>query len=233
MNRREFITTAAAASVGNMAFSAAASAIPIIDCHIHLFDQTRPQGAPYSGGGSNKLPALPARYRKLAEPLGIVAAVEIEASPWLEGNQWGLDTMEPDTMMVGTAAHLEPDKPEFPKLLERFHKSRLFLGIRCGNVWGYDLPAQAANPVFLEHLKLLAQAGLTFDSANPRPDLIEALLKLKDKTPELRIVLDHTGKLAPGPGLAVEPKPRAAMEANLRDLAKRPGVYFKLSEIMR
>jgi len=24
---------------------------PIIDSHIHLFDQTRPQGAPYSGGG--------------------------------------------------------------------------------------------------------------------------------------------------------------------------------------
>jgi hypothetical protein len=34
--------------------------------------------------------ALPGRYRKLAEPLGIVGAIKIEASPWVEDNLWAL-----------------------------------------------------------------------------------------------------------------------------------------------
>src|SRR5205823_1267990 len=35
------------------------------------------------------MPALPPRYRKLAEPFGIVGAIEVEASPLIEDNQWG------------------------------------------------------------------------------------------------------------------------------------------------
>lgn len=87
--RRAFVASTAASALVRAVkpADAQAPAIPIIDCHIHLFDQTRPQGAPYSGGrGGNNEPALPARYRKLAEPLGIVGAIEIEASPWIEDN---------------------------------------------------------------------------------------------------------------------------------------------------
>src|SRR5262245_25247879 len=74
---------------------------PIIDTHIHLFDQTRPQGAPYTGGKENTEPSLPPRYRKLASPLGIVGAIKIEASQWIEDNLWVLETIEKDTIMVG------------------------------------------------------------------------------------------------------------------------------------
>lgn len=98
---------------------AQAAAIPIIDCHIHLFDQTRPQGAPYSGGGANKEPALPARYRKLASPPGNVGAIEVEASPWIEDNLWVLEVEQGDQMMVGTMGNLQPDKPEFKEYLDR------------------------------------------------------------------------------------------------------------------
>ncbi|MEZ6078912.1 MAG: hypothetical protein R3C56_25545 [Pirellulaceae bacterium] len=62
-------------------------AIPIIDTHIHLFDAKRPQGAPYAGpGGDSPHVSLPPRYRRLAEPLGIVGAIKVEASPWIEDN---------------------------------------------------------------------------------------------------------------------------------------------------
>ena len=59
------------------------------------------QGAPYSGGGRNTLPALPARYRKLATPLGIVGAIEVEASPWIEDNLWVLEVEQGERMMLG------------------------------------------------------------------------------------------------------------------------------------
>ncbi len=203
---------------------------PIIDCHIHLFDQTRPQGAPYSGGRGNTAPSLPARYRKLASPLGIVGAIAIEASPWIEDNLWLLETEESDPVMVGAIGNLQPEKPEFKEYLERFHKNKLFLGIRYGNLWGYNLVNEVSNPVFIEGVKLLAQAGLVLDTANPRPDLIEAVLKLTDKVPDLRVVVDHV------PGMfrrAKDAAARASVEGSIRELAARDRLYIKVSEVMQ
>jgi L-fuconolactonase len=160
INRRTFLGNSAAALVAHtvlkgLAQESRARAIPIIDCHIHLFDQTRPQGVPYAGGSGNTEPALPARYRKLAAPLGIVGAIEIEASPWIEDNLWVLEVMDKDPMMAGTIGNLQPDKPEFREYLDRYHKNKLYLGIRYGNLWGYDLVKQVENPRFIEGLKLL------------------------------------------------------------------------------
>ncbi|MDR3702018.1 MAG: amidohydrolase family protein [Candidatus Sulfopaludibacter sp.] len=216
--RRAFLQSAIGA-----ALAAQPASIPIVDCHIHLFDQTRPQGAPYSAGPRNTEPALPARYRKLASPLGIVGALEVEASPWIEDNLWVLEVEQSDPLMVGMIGNLQPEKPEFQEYLERYCKNKLFLGIRYGNLWGYSLVKQVTNPVFVEGLKLLAQAGLAMDSANPRPDLIEALLRVTDRVPNLRIIIDHL------PSMRLD----AAVERNLLELAHRPTVYIKISEVLR
>ena len=37
----------------------------------------------------------------------------------------------------------------------------------------------------------MQQADLTLDTANPTPDLIEAVIRVNDKVPGLRIVVDH------------------------------------------
>jgi len=231
LDRRTFLASAANAAVFGAAplISAEPDLIPIIDCHIHLFDQTRPQGAPYSGGGENKEPALPARYRKLASPLGIVGAIEVEASPWIEDNLWVLEVEEREPLMVGTIGNLQPDKPEFPEYLERYHKNRLFLGIRYGNLWGYNLVEQVANPTFIAGLKMLQQAGLALDTANLGPDLLPALIQASDRVPELRMIVDHVPALM----WRVDASARVAVEQNLRELAKRPQVYCKISELMR
>jgi L-fuconolactonase len=229
LSRRIFLGSAAA--VGTRAIAAAQpTPIPIIDCHIHLFDQTRPQGAPYSGGiGGSKEPSLPPRYRGLAAPLGIVGAIEIEASPWVEDNLWVLEVEEKDPIMVGAIGNLQPEKPEFKEYLERYRKNKLFLGIRYGNNWGYNLAGQVSNRIFIEGLKLMRQADLTLETANPRPDLLDAVLTVTDKVPGLRIVIDHLPSMFVGRGVNA----RAAVEATLRELAKRTQVYVKLSEVLR
>ena len=120
------------------------SPVPIIDTHIHLFDPTRPQGAPYTGPpGVPVEPSLPPRYRRLATPLGIVGAIKVEASPWVEDNLWVLEVAERDTIVVGVVGNLEPDKPDFADMLERYHKNRLFRGIRYGNLWGATSPSRS------------------------------------------------------------------------------------------
>ena len=205
--------------------------MPIIDTHIHLFDPTRPQGVPWPNAANTTLyqPALPARYRKIAGPLGITGAIEVECSTWLEDNQWVLDVAAKDTVIVGTVGNLEPGKPEFRGQLDRFHRNPLFRGIRYGNLWGRNLGEELSKPDFVSGLKALAQAGLVLDTANPNPALIEAVVRLTGKVPELRVVIDHLPQLTP----PAEQPARDQYLRNLRELGKCPQVYVKVSEVLR
>lgn len=229
MDRRTFLGVAGGVVAGEM--SAPAASIPIIDTHIHLFDPRRPQGIPWPEKNDAVLyhPALPDRYRKIAAPLGIVGAIEVEASPWLEDNQWVLDVAARDTIMVGTVGNLEPGKPEFRKQLDRLHRNPLFRGIRYGNLWNRDLSAELAKPAFVADLKVLADAGLELDTANQDPVLIAATVRLTDLVPSLRVVIDHLPQLDP----PVDQAAHRAYAANIRELGKRPQVYVKVSEVLR
>jgi predicted TIM-barrel fold metal-dependent hydrolase len=208
-----------------------ATEIPIIDTHIHLFDTTRPQGVPWPDKNDPVLyqPALPDRYRQIAVPLGVRGAIEVEASPWLEDNQWVLDVAAKDSIIVGTVGNLEPGKPEFGRNLERFHRNPLFRGIRYGNLWGRSLAKEIEKSEFRSDLKLLSQAGLTLDSANPNPELIAAMVRLTDAVPELRVVIDHLPQMQ----MPADPEITRKYQADLRELHKRPQVYVKLSEVFR
>jgi len=229
-SRRDFLSRAAAAAAAAAVpwpSEAQAPAIPIIDTHIHLYDPDRPQGAPYAGPpGVPRIAAYPERYRKLAVPLGVVGAIKVEASPWIEDNLWVLEVAQNDPIIVGVVGNLEPDKPEFPEYLERYHKNRLFRGIRYGNLWGRDITKQSANPDFISGLKRLAEADLVLDTANPRVPLLEAMVRISDAVPALRVVLDHLPALDPAEA------DRAAYDAALLELGKRPQIFVKLSEII-
>src|SRR5208283_4494221 len=72
-------------------------------------------------------------------------------------------------------------------------------------------------------------SGLGLDTANQDPSVISATLRLKDKVPNLRLVLDHLPQLEP----PAEPMARRQLQADLRELAARPQVYFKLSAVLR
>ena len=233
-SRRAFMSGAAAAvaaaALPRSSEAQAPASIPIIDAHIHLFDPTRPQGAPYSGPrpapGQTPIAAYPDRYRRLAVPLGVVGAIKVEASPWIEDNLWVLEVAQRDPIMVGVIGNLEPDKPEFAEYLDRYHKNPLFRGIRYGNLWGRDITKQSANPEFIAGLKRLADADLALDTANPRVPLLEAMLKISDAVPSLRIVLDHLPALDPADA------DRARYDAALAEFRSRRQIFVKLSEII-
>jgi L-fuconolactonase len=233
MNRRDFLGLAAGASVaaGLSSLTWSEAAIPIIDTHIHLFDTARPQGVPWPPKEDSVLyqPAFPERYRKIAVPLGIVGAIEVEASNWLEDNQWVLDVAAKDTIIVGTVGDLEPGKPEFRKQLERFRRNPLFRGIRYGNIWNRDLGHEISKPEFVADLRVLADAGMVLDTANPTPALIATVVRVTDLVPKLKVVVDHLPQLEiPSEAAALK-----AYNADLQELGKRPQVYVKISEVLR
>jgi predicted TIM-barrel fold metal-dependent hydrolase len=234
LNRREFLGVAAALPLAAESLvSAQRAPIPIIDTHIHLFDKSRPEGSPYPGEtsllGKNYQHALPADYREVSKAYGVVGAIVIEAQigmPRIEDNQWVLDVANKDPFIVGTQGRLDPASAEFPKLIDRFKKDKLFLGIRQS-----QLAPALDNPGFLQNLRLMAQAGLCVDAipANNRPDAAAILLKVTDLVPDLRLIVDHY----PNARLPEDATARAAYMTSLKELGKRPHVWIKLSEVVK
>jgi L-fuconolactonase len=220
VNRRNFLAGGAALALSSQ-MESAPNNIPVIDTHIHLFDTNRPGGVPWPPRGDPiYTPALPERYRKIAQPFGIVGAIEVEASPLIEDNQWVLDVAAKDKIIVGTVGHLEPNAADFRKQLERFHKNPLFRGIRYGNLWNKDINEELANAGFVAALKELAARDLSLDSANPTPRLMADVLRVSDAVPNLRIIIDHLPQLDP-----------ESYESDLHKFEKRPQIYVKISEV--
>jgi L-fuconolactonase len=234
MDRRALLKSAAAVGLSAVAeplIRAADAAVPVIDSHIHLFDPTRPGGVPWPEKTDKSLyqPALPARYERLARPHNVVGAIAVEASPWMVDNFWLQDLVEQNPIMLGFIGDLLPESPDFGATLDRLHRSPLFLGIRYGNLWNRDMGAAARNPEFLSGLKVMAQAGLVLETANPDAALIAAVIEVSDRVPDLRIVLDHL----PHAEAPTDESARATYEANLMELSRRPKIFVKGSEILR
>lgn len=226
MQRRDFLTAAAAAAFWAQTARTAAALddVPIIDAHMHLFDGTRPQGAPYTGSPQFKGGvSLPADYIVQARAAGIVGAMAMEASNWLEDNLWLMERVESDPFFVGMVGMLDPTGPDFAEYLERFSKNRLFRGIRYGKLWGLNISEKLNDPALVAGLKRLAAAGMPMDTANVDIDLLQTTIALSDKVPDLHIVLDHSPSFTP------RPQERAAYEAAMKEIAQRRNIATKLS----
>ena len=232
MERRHLLKTAMYGAAGlAMARTAGAALppLPIVDAHIHLFDPSRPGGVPWPEPGDAVLyrPALPERYKTVTAGMGVVAAIAVEASPLASDNDWLLKTVAANPIMVGAVGDLVPGGPAYEADLDRLHANPLFLGFRYGNLWNRDLLLDMRRPVFLEGLKLLAQARLVFESANPDSNLIQALTRVAESVPDLRIVVDHLPH-------ATLPEAQTDLDrywSRLRTLSQSPRVFVKLSEI--
>ena len=224
---RRAILAGLAASAVTGAASAQNAGIPIIDTHVHQFDPRRPQGVPYSGPrGQPPQIALPETYRPLAVPNGIVGAVIVEASPWIEDNLWILERADSDPIFVGVVGSLEPNAPGFATFLERFAKNPLWRGIRYARFWEMNGNKAVLKPGMLEGLKLLAQMDLSLDMANPNIGLMRGALAAADAVPNLRIVMDHMPQFDP------TPETLADYDQLITDLAAHPNFYVKLSQVI-
>lgn len=235
LNRRSFVSALPlipfAASPLAALQSTAARTPPVIDTHIHIFDKTRPEGAPYprdmpSGGEPPQgMVALPNRYKAIVSPFGVIGAIIVEASPRVEDNYWLLDVSANHPIIVGLVGRIDPSDATFPQHLERLVKNSLFIGIRQGQLHlGLDSPAYVAN------LKRLADANCSLDVDTPRQGMsaAEVLVRLVDKVPSLRLVMDHLPDVR-----FPDDASKQRYVGFLRELGTRPNVYIKLSEVVR
>lgn len=199
MNRRTFLQQSTAAVIGSATSATALSAAEappasrIVDTHTHFYDPTRPQGVPWPGKGTPLYrTVLPDDWAKVALPHGVTHTVIVEASEWLEDNQWILDLAAKDKRIVGFAGNLDPLSPDFAANLKRFAANPLFRGIRNRRPNG-QLSNIVDTPEFRTSMKLMADAGLELDVNGGGSKGFEAVAKLAGEMPDLRIVIDHVG----------------------------------------
>jgi len=236
-SRRRFIGTAALAGAAlpdvwrrSLAAEPAPliDAIPIIDAHIHLFDGTRPLGAGYMGSSAYRAissTSLPSMYSQLARPVGIVGAIVVESSPLIDENLWYLEVCRADLFMVGVSGSLNPGRQDFGQYVSHFHKDPLYRAIRSSNFYSADSGKVELKADQVTNLKLLAQADMALDTANPSMNLMWANVLLADAIPDLRIIMDHLPSFDPAPG------GQQAYEAVVKEMAARPNISVKLTEV--
>ncbi len=227
MYRRSFISSSAFGVAGlglrGLAADDGPKDLEIIDCHTHFYDPKRPEGVPWPGKDTALYrTVLPEHLRALKQFRHVTGTVIVEASPWVEDNQWLLDLAKDDPFIVGIVGNLKPGDADFAKLLRRFAKYPLFRGIRV-NV---GLLKQLVDKNETADFQLMADLDLSLD-VNGGPDTPAALARLASKLPTLRIVLNHMGNVR----ITKDPPP-ADWQAGIAEAAKHPNVFAKISGLV-
>lgn len=190
----------------------------IVDTHTHFYDPTRPQGVPWPDRGDEFLyrRIMPDDFKREAQSEGVTGTVVVEASAWVEDNQWILDLAGADPFLLGLVGHLEPPDPGFESDLDRFAAHELFRGIRLGK-------APVDDPAYLRALEQLAAHDLALDLLVGKEWLTGAA-DCAARFPGLRIVLNHLAHVPVTGG-----QPDEEWVAGIRAAAANPNVFCKIS----
>ncbi len=196
----------------------------IIDAHTHFYDPERPQGVPWPSSKDDLLyrTTLPERFKAMAVPEGVSGTVVVEASKWLDDNQWIIDLAADEPFIVGFVGNLTQEPENFGKNLDRFAVNPIFRGVRF---WGDALdPSQNEN--LLADMGKLADKDLELDVVL-RPEQLPDAAALAEQLPELRIVIDHIA------GVRIDGKaPNPVWVKGIRQVAAHPGVFCKVSALV-
>ncbi len=166
---------------------------------------------------------LPADYRTLAEELGIVQSILVQAAATEEETIYLLDLAEENDFIAGVVGWVDMEKPSssVTKRLEEFSNNPFFKGIRpmLQDIEDIDW---ILNPSFSPVFEQLVKLDLTFD-ALVHLEHLENIFYIASRYPKLRVVIDHCAK----PNIANQKFDIWAEK--LKMFAKTENVYIKIS----
>lgn len=224
LTRRAFLCRAAAITTTAFASPSAVKQVPAIDTHTHFYDTARSQGVPWPPPSEPVLykPHFPAEFQTLTAPLGVVGTVVVEASPWVEDNQWILDLAKDHPFIVGFIGNLELGKPEFAANLNRFGANPLFRGLRVN---GRALAGGLGQAAFEKDLQRLGERRYALDVVGDG-SMLPNVARVAKLAPGLRIVIDHLP-------FAEWDKDLPTMQRALAEAAQMPNIHAKVSNVAR
>ena len=197
--------------------------LPIIDCHVHLYDISRPEITwPPKGHPVLYRSFLPKNHMPICEKNGVVGVVVVLAGQAIEDNQWNLDVTAPHKKLYrGVVGNLSTviGTDEFEELFRRLCQNERYVGYRLS---GKQTPL---NAEFFQNLRLTAQENRTVDILLGQYTLKE-VDTIATKVPNLKIIIDHLGGVRLGED-ALDPQ----WKEDMVKVAKHPNVFCKLSAL--
>lgn len=224
LSRREFLVSGGAAAVGLATVRvSAAGALPIVDCHAHIYgedDEIYPiiekPYRPPAGKGTV------AHLRQELKAAGVRSAAAIHTFTYYGwDNRFTVDTCRANRDIMTGVCLLDPDDPQSPGLLERHVKESNIHGLRFINnkkTGRLDEPGNSALLSICQRLGITACALINRDSRSQ----LEALAA---RYPKLSIVIDHALNLVAG-------KDYDAILSDMLAMAKTPNLHAKLSHVV-
>ena len=201
------------------------SGVGIIDCHVHLWSLSRPEGIAWIAKDNKVLlrDYVPAVHEPIAKAHGVLGVVVVQAGQSLADNQWNLDiTAHNKRLYRGVVGNLSTviGTDEFKPLFEKLCEDGRYVGYRLSGRYEKQL-----TDAFYRDLKLTAEKGKTVDVLLGGYSL-EEVAEIAARVPNLQIILDHLGgvRLAGSP---LDPK----WIAGLRAVAEHTNVHCKVSAL--
>jgi L-fuconolactonase len=164
---------------------------------------------------------LPEDLRPLLDQLGFDGCVAVQACQNVEETRWLLELARRHEFIRGVVGWVDLRSPELPSQLQRLAGEKKLVGVR------HIVQDEPDDEFMLRHdfeagIAHLAEFGLTYDVLI-YPRQLPAAIRLVRKFPHQPFVLDHIAKPAIAAGT------REPWETGLRELARSPNLYCKLS----
>jgi L-fuconolactonase len=209
-------------------------AFPIIDTHLHVWDQTRLRYSAFEGHPIFGHPYHIEDYQRDCGDLKIEAMVFLEcyADFWADGGQY-IDEIrfveseakrDPRIKGIVPMAPMEWGAKVEPLLRQMQDQHPTVKGIRRIVEFDADPRRLTLSDSFVEGVNLLAKFGWHFE-INVNYSQMDIVREFVQRVPEVPLILDHCGK--PGIKAGAIDQFRNDMEF----LAKRKNLWIKLSDL--
>ncbi len=208
-----------------MQASSALSKTPTIDAHQHFWHYC-PQEHSWIEPSMQPLKQdlLPEHLEPELASSGIDGVISVQALQTMEETEWLLQLAEQHAWIRGVVGWAPIPSPGFAKDLEQLESRPALKGLRH-IVQAEPDPDFLLRKEFAEGIRRIGEAGLVYDLLIVERQLPQGI-RFVDQHPNQIFVLDHIAK--PKIGLAE----REPWQENLRELARRPHVYCKLSGLV-
>lgn len=198
--------------------------VPIIDCHVHLWDTRRPEGISWPRPEHKDLyrPYLPEHISAIAKSNGVKGIVAMQSGQTIGDNQWNLDIIEQDPLFKGVVGNLSKviGTKEFKPLFLKLCENKKYLGYRLSGKYQDGL-----SDALIEDLKLTAKMGKSVDFLVGGYSFKDIAV-LAEKVPDLRILMDHIG------GIQLDGNPLdQKWVAEFKKMGRHKNVYCKVSAL--
>ena len=208
---------------------------PVIDTHLHVWDQTRLKYSAFAGSPLFNHPYHVEDYQRDCDKLQVEAMVFLECyadfweggGQYIEEIQFVEDEQRRDPRIRGIVpmAPLEWGARVEPMLRQMRDNHPSVKGIRRIMEFDADPRALTLSDGFIEVVNLLETFGWSFD-INPNYTQMDIIREFVPRVSRgVPMILDHCGK----PGIAQGAI--AQYREDVKDLARHPNLWIKLSDL--